>query len=117
MNNLKMTDSRPPVKKGFIFDCDGLLLDTEEICFYIGKQILSRYGKEFTWKVKESLMGLPANENVDLLISSFDLPITREEYIKDTELFQVLILNLILVEAVSALKSPSRGGKTHFLFA
>ena len=79
------------VKRRLIFDCDGLLLDTEEIYFDIGKQISSRYGKEFTWEVKKSLMGLPWNEGVDLLISSLDLPITRDEYIKEADFLLVMV--------------------------
>lgn len=98
-------------KKRLIFDCDGLLLDTEQIYFDIGKEISSRYGKELKWELKRSLMGLPWNEGVDLLISTLDLPITRDEYIKEADFLLVSTMSPLMIENVSKRPDPPRRRK------
>ncbi|XP_004524722.1 probable pseudouridine-5'-phosphatase isoform X1 [Ceratitis capitata] len=63
-----------------IFDMDGLLLDTEQLYSKATQDILDPYGKTYTWDVKVSVMGLQSQQLAEAIVSSYDLPISWEEY-------------------------------------
>ncbi|CAL9727634.1 probable pseudouridine-5'-phosphatase YKL033W-A [Monosporozyma unispora] len=71
----------PKQIKACLFDMDGLLVNTEDIYTITCNEILTKYGKgPLTWDVKLKLQGLPGPEAGDKLISTYDLPLTYEEY-------------------------------------
>ncbi|KAG5668498.1 hypothetical protein PVAND_016437 [Polypedilum vanderplanki] len=66
-----------------IFDLDGLILDTETLAFQVTQNILNRFSnppKIHTWAVKESLLGLQADDVAKKIVNTYDLPITWQEY-------------------------------------
>jgi len=65
-----------------IFDVDGLVLDTEPLYTELFQDMVSKYGKTFTWEVKVQMMGKVAHDAGAVLIRELDLPITIDEYIK-----------------------------------
>ncbi|XP_068619510.1 pseudouridine-5'-phosphatase-like isoform X1 [Battus philenor] len=74
-----------------LFDMDGLILDTENLYTIAFQNILSRFGKEFTFDIKLKLMGSQAHECAQILITDLDLPMTVEEFIMETKVqFQML---------------------------
>ncbi|XP_063152667.1 pseudouridine-5'-phosphatase-like [Candoia aspera] len=68
-----------------IFDMDGTLINTEDIYSAILKELFSRYGKTYTWKEKSQIMGRKEVEGVEILRKLFDLPLTSEEILRETE--------------------------------
>lgn len=40
-----------------IFDCDGLLIDSELYYSHALSEVSKRYGKEFTFQIKSEMMG------------------------------------------------------------
>ncbi|KAI9298280.1 HAD-like protein [Neoconidiobolus thromboides FSU 785] len=71
-----------------IFDMDGLLLDTERVYSEVSNEILSRYGKEFTWELKAQMMGRNQKDATKLFIDTHNLPITAEEYLTERNRLQ-----------------------------
>jgi pseudouridine-5'-monophosphatase len=69
----------------FIFDLDGLLLDTEPFYTQATQEVVSEFGKTFDWNLKSRMMGRPAIESARFLVRSLDLPITPEEYLRRRE--------------------------------
>jgi len=63
-----------------IFDCDGLLLDTESIYSKVISELCTKHGHEFNWEVKSMQMGHTDRESGQILIDYFKLPITVEDY-------------------------------------
>lgn len=47
-----------------VFDCDGLLLDTEELWMRGEAALVERYGVEYTSRVRERLFGVSAKNLV-----------------------------------------------------
>lgn len=47
-------------------------------------RIINRYGKEFTWEHKAQTMGFKSKDLADYIIKTFELPLTPEEYRKET---------------------------------
>ncbi|KAL5476180.1 hypothetical protein EMCRGX_G026094 [Ephydatia muelleri] len=78
-----------------IFDLDGLLLDTEILYSRCTQSILDRYGKQFTWDIKQKMMGRKALEAASILITHTGIPLAPEEFHK--ELYSTL--NAIFPEA------------------
>ena len=64
-----------------IFDLDGLLLNTEIFYTQIISEYASRFGKEYTWELKQQMMGRKEHESAKLAIDYMGLPITAEEYV------------------------------------
>uniref|UniRef100_A0A023GGR8 pseudouridine 5'-phosphatase n=1 Tax=Amblyomma triste TaxID=251400 RepID=A0A023GGR8_AMBTT len=62
-----------------LFDMDGLLLDTETLYTEATQRVTSRYGKDYTWEVKASVMGAVGSESTRLIIDRLQLPVTVEE--------------------------------------
>jgi pseudouridine-5'-monophosphatase len=69
----------------FIFDLDGLLLDTEPFYTQATQEVVREFGKTFDWGLKARMMGRPAMESARFLVEALDLPITPEEYLRRRE--------------------------------
>ncbi|GAU99150.1 hypothetical protein RvY_10191 [Ramazzottius varieornatus] len=65
-----------------IFDLDGLLLNTEIFYTQILEEYCIKYGKAFTWEVKQRQMGRKEREAALVAIETLRLPVTVDEYIK-----------------------------------
>ncbi|XP_047107455.1 pseudouridine-5'-phosphatase-like isoform X1 [Schistocerca piceifrons] len=75
-----------------IFDMDGTLLDTERIYTIATQEICQKYGKTFTWEIKQHQMGMTGKEAAEHIIKALELPITVEEYITQAQaLYQKLM--------------------------
>lgn len=70
-----------------IFDMDGLLLDTEPLYTIVQQQILDRFGKTFTWELKQAQMGRKALEACEILVQELGIAdnITAEQFLKERE--------------------------------
>lgn len=66
-----------------IFDLDGLLVDTETICYQILRDILAEFGHSMTLEeYAQTYSGKPEQANVAHLIQTYHLPGTVEEGIE-----------------------------------
>lgn len=66
--------------KAVIFDLDGLLVDTEPICYQILRDILAPFGYPITLEeYVQGYSGKPEDANVAHLIEAYNLPWTVEE--------------------------------------
>ena len=73
--------SRPPA--GVVFDCDGLLLDTEE-CWTRGEtELFARYGREFTPDHKRLLLGQAGQNAGGILARELDQPARGAELLEE----------------------------------
>lgn len=63
---------------------DGTLLNTEDIYTEAFNELLARYGKgPLTWDVKIQLQGRPGPEANKIMIDTYGLPITVDEFLKE----------------------------------
>ena len=63
-----------------IFDLDGLLVETETICYQILKEILARFGRPFALEeYTRSFSGKPETVNAAHLVEAYKLPFPAEE--------------------------------------
>ncbi|ORX46767.1 HAD-like protein [Hesseltinella vesiculosa] len=62
---------------------DGLLLDTERVYTEVTQEILDKYtdGAKFTWDVKSQLMGRTGDESARMVVETYKLPLTVDEYL------------------------------------
>ncbi|KAL1491356.1 hypothetical protein ABEB36_011964 [Hypothenemus hampei] len=63
-----------------IFDMDGVILDSEPLYTKAIQNIVGKYGKTFTWDVKNAMMGLNRIDGSQFIVERLQLPITWEEY-------------------------------------
>lgn len=65
-----------------IFDLDGVLLDTEKLYTEATQRVVGPYGKTFEWSLKSLMMGRHELEAAQLLVTTLELPITAQEYLR-----------------------------------
>jgi pseudouridine-5'-monophosphatase len=75
-----------------LFDMDGLLLDTESVYTQVTQDIISRFGFNFDWSLKQEMMGKKEEDAAQVLIRTLGIPMTVQEYLvernqKHTEKF------------------------------
>ncbi|KAI9089807.1 HAD-like domain-containing protein [Phlyctochytrium arcticum] len=76
-----------------IFDMDGLLLDTEQIYTKVTQAILDKHvpGKTFTWDVKARIMGMTSLESGRIVVDTYQLPLSVEDYLEEAAVMQELM--------------------------
>lgn len=79
-----------------LFDCDGVLVDSETVSLRALDRYLARYGKVAPPNFADQLVGKRAVDNGRLIIETFDLPVTLEQHIKE---FRQLIEIMVEAEA------------------
>ncbi|KAH9632005.1 hypothetical protein HF086_016565 [Spodoptera exigua] len=68
-----------------LFDMDGLILNTEELYTEAFQNIVSRYGKNYTFDLKLKLMGLQSHETAKMIVSELQLPMSIEEFLEESK--------------------------------
>lgn len=77
---------------GVALDMDGLLLNTEDLYEEVGKELLSRRGKEYRDEVRKRMIGLPAAKAFGVLIEQEGLSETWQELQKETDdIFETIL--------------------------
>jgi len=71
--------------RAVLFDMDGLLLDTENLYTRGTQQVLSEFGKEYTWEFKAKLMGKRSDEVSRMMVDHYELPISPEEWVNRSQ--------------------------------
>ncbi|XP_033637786.1 pseudouridine-5'-phosphatase-like [Asterias rubens] len=77
-----MSGKQPDVTH-VIFDMDGLLLDTEDLYTVIYHELFHEHGlPEYTWELKQRLMGRKAIEAAQIVIDETGLQLKPEEWVE-----------------------------------
>lgn len=66
-----------------VFDCDGLLLDTEKLWMQSEAELVERYGGEYTSEVKTKLFGVSASRMGPMLEEILDRPGEGEALVEE----------------------------------
>jgi len=56
-----------------IFDMDGVIIDSEELWFKVGKSLLSKYGIDYTEEVRKKIMGMGSKETMELIKRTYSI--------------------------------------------
>ncbi|MFB2119650.1 beta-phosphoglucomutase [Parapedobacter sp. 2B3] len=71
----------PTDKKAFIFDLDGVLVDTATFHYQAWKRLANSLGFDFTWQQNEKLKGVSRQQSLEYLLDwgNVDLPSTEKQ--------------------------------------
>ena len=85
LSELTENSTSLPDIRACIFDMDGLLINTEDILTGSVNKILKKYGRPvFTQSLRAQLMGVPDSTNSDRFHDWAKLPISREEFARES---------------------------------
>lgn len=59
--------------------------DTEDLYTEAFQNILSRFGKDYTFQLKQKLMGSQSIETAKTIINELDLPMTVDEFLEESQ--------------------------------
>lgn len=77
------------IVKLFLYIC--VFSDSEILYTEAFTNVCAKYGKTFTWEIKASLLGFQGHECAEKIIKTLDLPITKEEFMKQSfQYYEVL---------------------------
>ncbi|WP_110520332.1 HAD family hydrolase [Herpetosiphon llansteffanensis] len=82
--------------KAILFDCDGVLVDSEPVSMRALDVFLARYGKACAPDWGHRMVGRRAYDNAQMMVDSFDLPLSVEQTIAE---HRQLIFELVEREA------------------
>ncbi|XP_041982728.1 pseudouridine-5'-phosphatase-like [Aricia agestis] len=87
-----------------LFDLDGLLIDSENYYTEAFSNVCAKYGKEFTWEVKATLLGFQNRECAEKIVQTLDLPITTDEFLTQCqEQYEILFPKVELMPGAKTL--------------
>jgi len=69
--------------RAFLFDLDGVLLDTERLYTSATQAIVGRFGKTFSWDLKRHTMGRDALESAAFLLRALDIPMRPDDFLRE----------------------------------
>lgn len=62
-----------------------IFIDTEDLYTVAFQNIVSQFGKDYTFDLKLKLMGLQTLETAKMIISALELPMTTEQFIEESK--------------------------------
>jgi len=69
------------IVKGFLFDMDGVVIDSERYSDIANNELLKEYGHVYNvTKIKPLIAGIPEIDGANLLAKYYHLPISGEEF-------------------------------------
>ncbi|KAH7949909.1 hypothetical protein HPB49_016763 [Dermacentor silvarum] len=60
-------------------------MDTEKLYTKAVQRVADGYGKQYTWELKQRVMGIPGKDAARLVIDGLGLPLATEEYLKEMD--------------------------------
>eukprot|EP00301_Raphidiophrys_heterophryoidea_P021120 c5644_g1_i1.p1 GENE.c5644_g1_i1~~c5644_g1_i1.p1 ORF type:complete len:237 (-),score=43.22 c5644_g1_i1:131-841(-) len=81
---------------GVVSDLDGTLLDAEPLYEKATDLVLKEYGHSYTWDVAQTVIGRPEFTGASIIVSSYSLPLSPEEFLakRDSHLLDLFVLTL-----------------------
>ncbi|MDZ7612635.1 MAG: HAD hydrolase-like protein [Flavobacteriaceae bacterium] len=85
-------------KKAFIFDLDGVIVDTAKFHYLAWKKLANDLGFDFTETQNEMLKGVSRSKSLEILlgIGNISLPQEQKEKLMDEKKSEIFILGRIL---------------------
>lgn len=87
------TPSLMPAPRAVVFDMDGLMFNTEDVYWEVGKRLLARRGHEFTRELSDAMMGRPPQPSFEVMIRWHSLTDTWQQLAAETEVLFVELLD------------------------
>ncbi|KAL7794445.1 HAD-like protein [Trichoderma ceciliae] len=103
----------PPIR-ACIFDMDGLLINSEDIITLSTNQLLEKYARPpFTRSIRAQLMGVPDSTNGDDFHNWAKLPISREQFARESS----EQMRMLFPECEPRARNASLGGRIELALA